>query len=412
MLINSQFLKVVEDSVQEKINKKIAIFSALNPQSKLIRLDSGDVTRPLANCVVEAMAKGVAEMGHEETFKGRSPVEGYDFMINAILRYNQKSRKLSFTREEIFINDGTKEDLAGIGDILCRDNRIAVLDPVFQTYVEANVIGNRAGEMDQFKRWTHIIYLDCNKENDFMPDFPKIRPDVIYLSYPNDPTGQVMSREMLEKWVKYALKNNILILFDATYEWFITEENIPHSIFEIKGAKRCAIEFRSFSKSAGFTGLHCGYTIIPKEIEGYSYSLDESASLNKLWRRRQQIKNYAPSYIIQRGAEALYTKEGVAGVRENVDYYMKNAQILREALTQARLNYWGGVNSPFIWVESPSGDSWKLFDTLLNECHILCSPGERFGPRGEGFVRISSFVNQSSAMMASVRIADIRHQSI
>ena len=409
ILINSQFLKVIEDEIQARINQEEALFKTKHPEAKLIRLDSGDVIRPVAPCVVKAMQKGALEMGSEDTFKGRSPVEGYDFILEAIVKYNQKVRKLDFLKSEIFINDGTKDALTGIGDILCRDNRIAVIDPVFQTYIEANVIGNRAGEMDDQQRWSHIIYLNCNKENNFIPELPKVRPDVIYLSYPNDPTGCVMTKEQLSKWVKYAIDNNSLILYDATYEWFISEPNIPHSIYEIKGAKKCAIEFRSFSKSAGFTGLNCGYIIIPKEIEGYSFSADATASLNKLWRRRQQIKNHAPSYITQKGAEALFSKEGVAGVRTNVDYYMRNAEMLRNALSQADFTYWGGVNSPFIWVESPyGGSSWKLFDRFLNECHILSSPGERFGQRGKGFVRLSSFANQTKVMMASVRIADMR----
>ena len=409
ILINSQFLKVIHDDIQSRINQEVTLFSTSNPDAKLIRLDSGDVIRPLAPCVVKAMKESSLEMGAEETFKGRSPVEGYDFMLDAIVKYNLKHRKLDFHKSEIFINDGTKEGLTGIGDILCLDNRIAVIDPVFQTFVEANVIGNRAGEMDAMNRWSHIIYLNCNKQNNFIPDLPKARPDVIYLSYPNDPTGCVMTKTELAKWVKYALDNNSLILYDATYEWFITEPNVPHSIYEIKGAKKCAIEFRSFSKSAGFTGLNCGYTIIPKEIEGYSFSADRTETLNKLWRRRQEIKNHAPSYITQKGAEALYTKEGTAGVRTNVDYYMKNAQILRDALKQAGLNFWGGVNSPFIWVESPyEGNSWKLFNKLLNDCHILSSPGERFGERGKGFIRLSSFANQTKVMMAAIRIADLK----
>ena len=241
-----------------------------------------------------------------------------------------------------------------------------------------------------------------------MPEFPKLRPDVIYLSYPNNPTGCVMTREILEKWVKYAIENDVLILFDATYKSFITDPAIPQTIYEIKGAKKVAIEFRSFSKNAGFTGLHCGYTIIPKEISGYSFSVNKSANLNMLWRKRQMIKNYTPSYIIQKGAEALFSNDGLDWVNENIDYYMSNAEILRRSLTDARLRFWGGLNSPYIWVESPYSSSWKLFDKLLEECHILSSPGERFGAGGKGFVRLSSFANQSKVMMAGIRIADMK----
>ena len=407
-LINHQFLKVVDDEIQNKINKKIHLFQTINRNVKLIRLDSGDVIRPLAPCVMEAMTRAVAEMGDETTFKGRDTVEGSPFLIDAIVKHNFKNHKVKIDSEEIFINHGTKEDIAGFGDILCRDNRIAVIDPVSQDYVESNVIGNRAGELNDKRQWSHIIYLECKKEKDFMPDFPQLRPDVIYLSYPNNPTGCVMTREILEQWVKYAIENEVLILFDATYQSFITDSAIPQTIYEIKGAKKVAIEFHSFSKNAGFTGLHCGYTIIPKEITGYSFSADKSANLNRLWRKRQMIKNYTPSYIIQKGAEALFSDEGLDRVRENVHYYLSNADILRQSLTDARLRFWGGVNSPYIWVESPYGSSWKLFDKLLKECYILSSPGERFGAGGKGFVRLSSFANQSKVMMAGMRIADIK----
>ncbi|MFR9635892.1 MAG: LL-diaminopimelate aminotransferase [Rikenellaceae bacterium] len=407
ILINSQFLKVVNDDVQKSIDNKINIFSRLNPQTKLIRLDSGDVVRPLAPCVIDAMHGSITEMAGSETFKGRGPDAGYSFLIDAIVKNEYRNRKVKVESDEIFINCGTKDDLGGIGDILCRDIRIAVVDPVYQTYIESNVVANRAGDANEEGGWSHLIYLDCDRENGFTPELPKSRPDVIYLSYPNDPTGCVISRQELEKWVKYALKNDSLILFDATYAPFITDPTIPRSIYEIKGARRTAIEFRSFSKNGGFTGLHCGYSVIPKEVSGYSFSTDRSASLNTLWRRRQQIKSYPPAYVIQRGAEALYTPEGIIGVKENVDYYMKNASLLCEGLRQTRLKFWGGVNSPYIWVESPYESLWKLFDRLIESCSIVSSPGERFGPRGRGFVRLSSFADQTQVMMASTRISDL-----
>lgn len=406
-LINSQFLKLVKDEVQETIDKRINLFHAINRDVNLLKLDSGDVVRPLPKCVVDAVAKSIAEMGDEDTFQGRGPAEGYHFLKKAIVKYNYNNYKIKISEDEIFVNHGTKEDLAGIGDILCKDNRIAVIDPVFQTFVESNVIGNRAGELMD-NRWSHIIYLECTKDNNFMPEFPKIRPDVIYLSYPNDPTGCVMTRDVLKKWVKYAVDNNVLILFDATYKSFITDADVPQSIYEIRGAKKVAIEFRSFSKNAGFTGLHCGYTVIPKDIEGYSYSADSTASLNMLWRRRLQIKNYSPSYVIQRGAEALFAKDGLEFVDKNVAYYMSNANILAKALKSAGFKYWGGVNSPYLWVESPYGSSWKLFDKLLEECHILSSPGERFGPLGRGYVRLSAFANQTKVILAANRISELR----
>lgn len=406
-LINSQFLKIVTDEIKSKVDQRVAMFQAINRDAKLIRLDGGDVVRPLAPCVVEAITKATQEMGDELTFKGRGPVEGYPFLIDAIVKFNYKQYKIKIDEDEVFVNHGTKEDLAAFGDILCRDNRIAVVDPVSQNYIESNVVGNRAGELIENQQWSHIIYLECKKENDFMPEFPKLRPDVIYFSYPNNPTGCVMSFEVMKKWVKYAIDNDILILFDATYKSFIKDPNIPQSIYQIKGAKKVAVEFRSFSKSAGFSGLHCGYTVIPKEISGYSYTAGQSANLNKLWRRRQAIKNYTPSYVIQQGARALFSEEGLKGIRENIDYYMSNALILRDALTKTNLKFWGGVNSPYIWIESPYESSWKLFDKLLNECHILSLPGECFGPRGKGFVRLSAFTNQTKVIMAATRIADI-----
>ncbi len=407
ILINSQFLKVVRNEVQERVEQRVNVFSRVNPDATLIRLDSGDVVRPIAPCVVDAMTKSIAEMGEVDGFKGRGPIEGYDFLIDAIHKRDFKNRKLKISKDEIFINHGAKEDLGAIGDILCRDIRIAVVDPVFQTFVESNVIGNRAGDQDGNNQWSHLIHLECRAENGFMPELPTIRPDVIYLNYPNDPTGCVMTRGELEKWVRYALQNDALILFDATYESFITDPDMPRSIYEIKGARKTAIEIRSFSKDGGFTGLHCGYTVIPKDIEGYSFSTDRHAPLNVLWRRRQEIKNYSPAYVIQRGAESLFTQEGAQSLQENVTYYMKNASMLREALSQTRLKFWGGINAPYIWVESPYENSWKLFDKLLKECHIVSSPGERFGSHGRGFVRLSAFADQTKVMMASTRISDM-----
>jgi len=408
VIINSQFLKIADDEIQRQIDKRTIWFKTTNRDKNIIRLDSGDVVRPLAPCIVQAMSRAIAEMGDEATFRGRGPLDGYPFLKEAIVKFNFKNYKVRIDSDEVFINHGTKEDLVGISDILCRDNRIAVIDPVSQDFVEGNVIGSRTGDLNENRQWSHILYLECKKENNFIPEFPKPRFDIIYLSYPNNPTGCVMTHETLDKWVKYAIKNEILILFDATYKSFITDASIPRTIYEIRDAYKVAIEFRSFSKNAAFTGLHCGYTVIPKKIMGYSFSLDKSAGLNTLWRRRLMIKNYTPPYIVQKGAEAIYSEEGLSCVAQNVKYYMSNAAILRQALSEARLKYWGGVNSPYIWVESPYGSSWKLFDKLLNECYILSSPGERFGPRGKGFVRLSSFADQTKVMIAGTRISDLR----
>ncbi len=406
-LINSQFLKVSQDAVAREMERKIKQFSFTNPKAGPIRLDSGEVVLPLPQSAIKAMISSVKELSDKSTFKGRGPEKGYPFLINAIAKNYSESLGIKIAKEEIFVNEGTKQDVASIGDILCRDNRIGVLDPIFQTYIESNVIGYRAGILEKNKHWSNIVYLTANKGNNFIPDLPEERPDVIFLAYPNDPTGMTLTREQLQKWVDYALENQVLILFDATYEAFITEPDVPHSIYELKGARKIAIEFHSFSKSAGFTGLHCGYTVIPKEVKGYSMYSSKNIFLNDLWQRKQSIKNNTPSYIIQKAAESLYTKEGKAEVKQNVDYYMSNAAILRAALEQAGLNYYGGVNAPYIWVESPWGSSWKLFEKLLNDCHILSSPGERFGPSGEGYIRLSAFADQTQVIMASTRISDM-----
>ncbi len=409
ILINSQLLKIAQDQVQKKISNKVSVFKAINPHSTLVELNRGDVVRPPAKCVIEAMGKALEELSGEDIAlgNGRAPIEGYQFLIDAIVKKDFRAHKLKIDSSEIFINSGTKSELAALGDILCVDNRIAIPDPIYQTYIEANVIANRAGEISDSLQWSHLIYMDCNKENGFMPEMLTECPEVIYLCYPNDPTGCSMNRETLEEWVKYAIANKILIIFDATYEAFITDPNTPHSIYEIKNARRCAIELRSFSKSAGFTDLHCGYTVIPKELSGFSFSESKSGKLNDLWRRRQEIKNYTPPYIVQRGAEALYTPEGQRSIRENVEYYMHNASLIRSALQNTRLNFWGGVDSPFIWVESPYESSWQLFDKLLNECNILSSPGERFGPGGKGFIRLSAFADQTKVTIASSRLSDL-----
>ena len=407
-LINSQFLKVVDDRIQAEIDKRVNRFLAIHKNKKLIRLDRGDVVRPLAPCVLTAMTKAVWEMGDEQTFQGRGPINGYSFLIDAIVRYNYKKYKVRIDPEEVFINHGAKEDVAGLGDILCRDNRIAVIDPMSQDYIESNVMGNRAGELLDDNRWSHLIYLVCEKENNFMPEFPSIRPDIIYMSYPNNPTGCAMPRKELAKWVKYAINNEVLILFDATYKSYIIDPAVAETIYEIKGAKKVAIEFRSFSKNGGFTGLHCGYTIIPKDLIGMSFMANKEEKLNTLWKRRQQIKNNTPPYVIQKAAEALFCEEGLNWVEENVSYYLANASILQRALNSAGLKYWGGDNSPYLWIESPYASSWKLFDKLLEDCSILSSPGERFGPQGEGFVRLSAFANQSQVMIAANRISEMK----
>ncbi len=406
-IINSQFLKVFNDGIQSQIDKKVNQFQAVHRDIKLIKLDSGDIVRPLAPCVMEAMTRAIAEMGNEQTFKGRGPAEGYPFLIDAIIKYNFKSYKVKIDPDEVFINHGTKQDVAGFGDILCRDNRIAVIDPVSQDYIESNVIGNRAGELNENNQWSHIIYLECKKKNDFMPEFTKLRPDVIYLSYPNNPTGCVMTREVLEKWVKYAIENDVLILFDATYKSFISDPAIPQTIYEIKGAKKVAIEFRSFSKTAGFTGTRCAYTVVPKALMGYTKS-GEKVSLNKLWNRRHTTKFNGVPYIIQRAAEACYSVEGKKQVKETIGYYLNNAKIIREGLSVQGLKVYGGINSPYIWVKTPNDmTSWGFFDYLLNELNVVGTPGVGFGPSGEGYLRLTAFGTLENTKEAVSRLRKI-----
>jgi LL-diaminopimelate aminotransferase len=395
------------DAVEQEISKRVNIFTTIHPKVEFIRLDSGDVALPLIPSVVTAMLDSVREMGTDATFKGRGPVKGYQFLLDAVVKNDFKNRGIKISTDEIFVSEGTKQDVASIGDILCKDNRIGVLDPIFQTYVESNVVGYRAGILEKSRHWSNIVYLTATRENSFVPELPTERPDIIFLSYPNDPTGVALNRKELSKWVAYAIKNKVLILFDATYEAFIADDDVPHSIYEIKDARKVAIEFHSFSKSAGFTGLHCGYTVIPQKVQGYSMYSGKDILFNDLWLRRQTIKNNPPSYIIQKAAAALYTEQGQVEMKQNVDYYMTNASILKSALDTAGLQYSGGVNSPYLWVQSPWGSSWKLFDKFFNDCHILSSPGERFGPSGEGYVRLSAFANQNQVIMASSRIADL-----
>ncbi|GHT73253.1 LL-diaminopimelate aminotransferase [Bacteroidia bacterium] len=404
-LINSQVLKVARNEVQEEIDQRVNVFKALHPQESLVRLSSSDAMLPLTPGVVKAMSQSVQEMGVNADAKGIAPIKGYPFLLDAIVKNDFKRRKLKITTEDIFVNTGTKQDISGIGDILCKDNRISVLDPISQTYVESNVIGYRAGILEKNHRWSNVVYLTINKGNHYTPAFPAERPDVVFLSYPNNPTGMAITREALTQWVNYALENKVVILFDATYEAFVSEDDIPHSIYEIKDARKVAIEFHSFAKSAGFTGLHCGYTVIPKEVKGYSLNYGKHVLLNELWAQRQSVKNNAPPYLLQRAAEALYTPAGKRETQANVEYYMTNAAMLRRALQEAGIAFCGGVNSPYLWVQSPTGNSWKLFDKLLYECRIVSVPGEMYGGNPDACVRLSAFADQDDVIKACSRIA-------
>lgn len=403
-LINDQFLKLTESYLFSEIAKRVNTFKVIHPEAKVIRLGIGDVTLPLVPSVTTALHEAVEEMAHKETFKGYGPEQGYRFLIDKIIKHDFESRGISLDPSEVFISDGAKSDLGNIGDLFSKDNRVAITDPVYPVYIDTNVIGGRAGDMQADGKWSNIVYIPCTAENKFVPALPQERPDVIYLCYPNNPTGTTLTKQELKKWVDYALKNNVVILFDAAYEAFITEKDVPHSIYEIKGAKKVAIEFRSFSKTAGFTGVRCGYTVIPKELTGFSAD-GEEVSLNKLWNRRQSCKFNGTSYIIQKAAEAIYSRKGMQEIRENIDYYMENARIIREGLESIGLQVYGGVNAPYIWLKAPNGiSSWKFFERMLYECHIVGTPGVGFGPEGEGYFRLTAFGNREEVIEAVERI--------
>lgn len=391
--INENFLKLQHRYLFAEIAKRVAAYKAENPQADIIRLGIGDVTQPLAPAVVEAMHRAVDECANGETFRGYGPEHGYNFLIEAIIAHDFEPRGVHLTPDEVFISDGAKSDTGNIGDILSSANVIGVTDPVYPVYVDTNTMGGR-----------DIRYIPCNEANDFTGDIPKEKLDVVYLCFPNNPTGAVITREGLQRWVDYALRNDCLILYDAAYEAFISDPDIPHSIFEIEGAKQCAIEFRSFSKTAGFTGVRCGYTIIPNELKVNSIS-GERVALNGIWDRRQCSKFNGASYISQRGAEAVFSAEGQKQIRATIDYYMANARIIRQSLQGFGLQVFGGENAPYIWVRTPNGtDSWSFFDRLLREAQVVTTPGAGFGAAGEGYIRITAFGTHKNSVEAMERV--------
>ena len=391
--INENFLKLQHRYLFAEIAKRVAAYKAENPQADIIRLGIGDVTQPLAPAVVEAMHRAVDECAHGETFRGYGPEHGYNFLIEAIIAHDFEPRGVHLTPDEVFISDGAKSDTGNIGDILSSANIIGVTDPVYPVYVDTNTMGGR-----------NIRYIPCNEANGFTGDIPTEKLDVVYLCFPNNPTGAVITREGLQRWVDYALRNDCLILYDAAYEAFISDAAIPHSIYEIEGAKQCAIEFRSFSKTAGFTGVRCGYTIIPNELKVNSIR-GERVALNGIWDRRQCSKFNGASYISQRGAEAVFSAEGQKQIRATIDYYMANARIIRQSLQGFGLQVFGGENAPYIWVRTPNGtDSWSFFDRLLREAQVVTTPGAGFGATGEGYIRITAFGTHKSSIEAMDRV--------
>ena len=397
--INENFLKLPGSYLFAEIARRTAAYQAANPDKTLIKMGIGDVTRPLAPSVIRAMHKAVDEMADAATFQGYGPYEGFDFLREAIAANDYAPLGVPMSKEEIYVSDGAKSDCGNIVDIFGQDNVVAVCDPVYPVYVDSNAMAGRAGEYDG-EKWTNIVYMPCTMENNFVPALPERVADLIYLCFPNNPTGTTATKQQLQQWVDYANEHGSVILFDAAYEAFIREPDIPHSIFEIPGARTCAIEFRSYSKTAGFTGTRCAYTVIPKELKV------DGVSVGELWLRRQSTKYNGCPYIIQRGAEAIYTEEGKREVRETIDYYLNNAKIIREGLSAAGLTVFGGVNSPYVWAKTPEGlDSWAFFDRLLEQGNVVTTPGAGFGPSGEGFIRLTGFSTPENTKEAIRRIA-------
>ena len=402
-LVNEHFLKLPNNYLFSDIAKKVNAFKVSHPKTDLIRLGIGDVTRPLPQASIEAMHKAVDELASKETFHGYGPEQGYDFLIDAVIRNDYAPRGVYLEPGEVFISDGAKSDTGNIGDILRHDNSIGVTDPIYPVYIDSNVMCGRAGILED-GRWSNVVYLPCLSENNFVPEIPDRRIDILYLCYPNNPTGTVISKAELKKWVNYALENDTLILYDAAYEAYIQDPDIPHSIYEIKGAKKVAIEFRSFSKTAGFTGVRCGYTVVPKELTAATLE-GERIPLNRMWNRRQCTKFNGTSYITQRGAEAIYTPEGKKQVKAIIQYYMTNPRIIKEALESTGLKVFGGENAPYLWVKAPGEvSSWKFFEQMLYEANVVGTPGVGFGPSGEGYIRLTAFGERADCEEAMKRI--------
>jgi LL-diaminopimelate aminotransferase len=403
-LVNEHYLKLKAGYLFPEIGRRVKAFAEANPAAKIIRLGIGDVTCPLPPAIVKAFHDAVDEMANEKSFMGYGPEQGYEFLINTIIEKSYKPLGVDLKISEIFISDGSKCDCANILDVFALENVVAIGDPVYPVYNDTNVMIGRTGEANEQGYYKGLVYMPCTEANGFNPDFPDREVDIIYLCFPNNPTGAVATREQLKGWVDYALKHNAVIFFDAAYEAFITDPTIPHSIYEIEGAKKCAIEFRSFSKTAGFTGVRCALTVVPEELTAHT-AAGEPIQLNKLWNRRQSTKFNGVSYPVQKAAAAVYSDEGWPQVKEIIDYYMENARIIRLGLAEAGLTVYGGVNAPYIWLKTPHGmSSWEFFDKLLNECHVVGTPGSGFGPSGEGFFRLSAFGNRDNVVEAVDRI--------
>ncbi|MBP3464069.1 MAG: LL-diaminopimelate aminotransferase [Clostridia bacterium] len=403
--INENFLELQDSYLFATIAKKVAEFTKENPDKKVIKLGIGDVTRPIPEAILEAMHKATDEFKKTETFRGYGPEQGYDFLREKIKENDYKTRGVEIDIDEIFVSDGAKCDCGNIVDIFSQDNKVAITDPVYPVYLDTNVMSGRSGKYNkESDKYENIVYIPATSKNNFVPELPKEKVDMIYLCYPNNPTGTTLTKEQLKVWVDYAKENKAIILFDAAYEAFISDEDVPHSIYEIEGAKEVAIEFRSFSKTAGFTGIRCAFVVIPKQLKGYSES-GEEISLNKLWNRRHCTKFNGVSYVTQRAAEAIYTEEGKKQVKENIDYYKENAKIIKKGLEEAGYTVYGGVNSPYVWLKLPDGvKSWDFFDKLLTKANVVGTPGVGFGPSGEGYFRLTGFGTKENTIEAIERI--------
>lgn len=398
--INENYLKLPGSYLFSTIAKKVAAYTQANPDKPIIRLGIGDVTLPLAPVVIDALHSAVDEMGRQETFKGYAPDLGYEFLRQAILDNDFKARGVTLDIDEIFVSDGAKSDSGNIGDIFSENNRIAVCDPVYPVYVDTNAMAGRAGDyIGETEKWSNVIYMPCTQENGFAPEIPNETPDIIYLCFPNNPTGAAIKKEALQEWVDYALKTGAVIIYDAAYEAYISENDVPHSIYECEGAKGCAIEIRSFSKNAGFTGTRLGYTVVPKDLKS------GNVSLNNLWARRHGTKFNGAPYIIQRAGESIYSSEGKKQTKEQVNYYMNNARVILQGLKDAGYSVSGGVNAPYIWLKTPDKmTSWEFFDYLLEEANVVGTPGSGFGPNGEGYFRLTAFGSLENTIEAMERI--------
>jgi len=406
-LANENYLKTPEIYCFDEIEKRVNAFKILHPNEKIIRLGVGDVTRPLPNEVILALHKAVDEMSHVESFRGYSPPQGYDFLIDKILK-EYRSIGVFLEKESVFVNDGAKSDIGNIGHVLGRDNIIAISDPVYPVYENATIMSGRAGVLNDDQKWSNVVYLRCTEKTGFVPELPTEKVDVIYLCNPNNPTGTVMSKIELKRWVDYAIEHQSIIIYDGAYQAYVNEPNVPHSIYEIKGAKKVAIEIRSYSKTAGFTGLRCGYSVFPQELLVYT-KFGENVPLIKLWSRRNTNYTNGVSYIVQRAAEAIYSRKGKSEIQELVNYYLTNASLIRNELLSLGYEVYGGISSPYIWFKTPDNQpSWKFFHQLLYEHHIVGTPGVIFGSSGEGYMRFTGFGSRENTLISLERLRKIK----